>query len=152
MTEIGFYHLLRTSLEEALPRLLIKTLDRGKRAVVKASSPNRIKQLDDALWNWSPGPRDSSFLPHGTENDGHSDRQPIWLTHGDDNPNKADFLFLTDGADCGAISDYARCFNLFDGRDDEAVAHARNQWKDWINAGHHLIYWQQGDRGWEKKA
>ena len=152
MTEIGFYHLLRTSLDEALPQLLAKTLERGERAVVKAGSAERVGQLDDALWKWSPGNRNDSFLPHGTAKDGNAERQPIWLTDDDDNPNGATFLFLTDGAESDAVGDYARCFNLFDGRDDEAVAHARDRWKAWKDAGHDLTYWQQGDRGWEKKA
>ena len=34
MTEIGFYHLQRSTLEQALPRLLEKVLETGGRAVV----------------------------------------------------------------------------------------------------------------------
>ncbi len=152
MTEIGFYHLLRTPLEAALPQLLVKTLERGERAVVKAGSEERIKQLDDALWRWGPSSRNDSFLPHGTTADGNGEKQPVWLTAGDDNPNGATFLFLTDGAESGALADYARCFALFDGRDEAAVAHARTQWKAWKDAGHTLTYWQQAERGWEKKG
>ena len=33
-TEVNFYHLTRSSLEDALPRLLQKTLQAGERAVV----------------------------------------------------------------------------------------------------------------------
>ncbi|WP_264811938.1 DNA polymerase III subunit chi, partial [Gluconacetobacter johannae] len=35
MAEIGFYHLTRSSLEQALPPLLGRTLDAGRRAVVR---------------------------------------------------------------------------------------------------------------------
>lgn len=152
MTEIGFYHLLRTPLEAALPQLLEKTLERGERAVVKAGSEERVKQLDDALWRWGPSNRNAGFLPHGTAADGNAEMQPVWLTAAEENPNGAAFLFLTDGADSGALGDYARCFALFDGRDEAAVAHARTQWKAWKDAGHSLTYWQQGERGWEKKG
>ncbi len=31
-TEVNFYHLTRSSLEDALPRLLVKTLQAGERA------------------------------------------------------------------------------------------------------------------------
>jgi len=152
MTEIGFYHLLRTPLEAALPQLLAKALEQGKRSVVMAGSPERVGQLDDALWKWGDG----SFLPHGTAkgaaDDGWADKQPVWLTEADENPNGADFLFLTDGAVSDSVGDYARCFNLFNGNDDGAVALARDQWKAWKEAGHDLAYWQQGERGWEKKA
>ena len=42
---------------------------------------------------------------------------------------------------------------MFDGNDDEAVAAARDRWREYLAAGHHLTYWQQSDRGaWEKKA
>ncbi len=152
MTEIGFYHLLRTPLEAALPRLLERTLESGARAVVKAGSGERVKQLDDALWRWGPANRNASFLPHGTAADGNAEMQPVWLTAGDDNPNGATFLFLTDSADSETLGDYARCFTLFDGRDEAAVAQARTRWKAWKDAGHTLTYWQQGDRGWEKKG
>ena len=38
MTEVRFYHLQRKTLEQALPQLLEKTLERGWRAVVMAGS------------------------------------------------------------------------------------------------------------------
>ena len=43
-TEVNFYHLTRSSLEEALPRLLVKTLQAGERAVV--SPRDGIAPLD----------------------------------------------------------------------------------------------------------
>ena len=46
---------------------------------------------------------------------------------------------------------YTRVFDLFDGRDDTAVAAARDRWKAGKDAGHTLTYWRQTDRGgWEK--
>jgi len=41
---------------------------------------------------------------------------------------------------------------LFDGRDEDAVTSARARWKALKDEGHDLTYWQQGERGWEKKA
>ncbi|HLO75488.1 MAG TPA: DNA polymerase III subunit chi, partial [Magnetospirillum sp.] len=53
-------------------------------------------------------------------------------------------------ADMGA---YARCLDLFDGRDDDAVQAARQRWKSWKADGHELVYYQQTERGgWEEKA
>ena len=40
--QIGFYHLLTTSLEEALPKLLVKILGAGHRALVMAGSAERV--------------------------------------------------------------------------------------------------------------
>ena len=41
-TEVNFYHLTKSSLEDALPRLLVKTLQAGERAVVMLGSPERV--------------------------------------------------------------------------------------------------------------
>jgi DNA polymerase-3 subunit chi len=32
------------------------------------------------------------------------------------------------------------------------VQRARAHWKTWKEAGHEVTYWQQTDKGWEKKA
>jgi len=50
MTEIGFYHLLATPLERALPKLLELGLKAGFRIVVLAGSAERVDHLDAALW------------------------------------------------------------------------------------------------------
>jgi DNA polymerase-3 subunit chi len=148
-TEVNFYHLTRSSLEDALPRLLVKTLQAGERAVVMLGSPERVDALTTHLWTYDQG----SFLPHGSARDGEADRQPVWLTHLDENPNGAAFLFVADRARSERIASYRRCFELFDGRDDSAVADSRERWKAYRAAGHTLAYWQQtAAGGWEKKA
>jgi DNA polymerase-3 subunit chi len=149
MSEVRFYHLLRRSLEDVLPQMLEMTLERGWRAVVMAGSPERVEVLNQHLWTY----RKESFLPHGTVSEGDADLQPVWLTDRDENPNRANVLFLTDGARTGLADRYERICDLFDGNDPDAVADARRRWKDWKDAGHQLSYWQQNERGgWEKKA
>jgi DNA polymerase-3 subunit chi len=148
MTEIGFYHLTRTPLERALPKLLEKVLAGGMRAVVIAGSDERIEALDAALWTYEQ----LSFLPHGTARDGEADSQPIWLTTKDENPNGATVLVLTDGVRSEAIDAFDRCIDMFDGSDAAAVEAARGRWTSLKEAGYPLAYWQQNDRGgWEKK-
>lgn len=149
MTEIGFYHLTRSPLEQALPKLLEKTLDAGKRALVLASSEERVESLTGQLWTY----RQDAWLPHGSARDGNPEQQPVWLSVDDANANGATFLFLTDGAETATVGDYERCFELFDGRDQSAVEAARGRWKAYKDAGHDLAYWQQTERGgWEKKG
>jgi DNA polymerase-3 subunit chi len=147
-SEINFYHLTRSSLEDTLPRLLAKTLQAGERAVVLLGSPERVEALNTHLWTYDA----DSFLPHGSAREGEADRQPIWLTHRDENPNGARFLFVGDRARAERLDDYKRCFELFDGRDEQAVAEARERWRTYKAAGHTVVYWQQTGRGWEKKA
>ena len=48
MAEIGFYHLLTTPLERALPRLLERAVGQGHRVVVCAGSPERVEHLERA--------------------------------------------------------------------------------------------------------
>lgn len=149
MTQIGFYHLLRLPLEQALPRLLDKALAAGMRAVVLAGSAERVEFLNDRLWTYEP----DSWLPHGSAKDGEAELQPVWLTDADENPNGATVLVMCDGAASERVADFARCLDLFDGNDPEAVQAARERWKRWKADGHQLVYYQQTERGgWEEKA
>ncbi len=149
MTEVGFYHLTRSPLERALPRIARKILDSGARAVVRTVSDVRAEDLSAALWTADPG----SFLPHGTARDGDPGEQPLWITAEEENPNGAGILVLVDGADVADPGAFERCLDLFDGRDETSVAAARRRWARWRDAGHGLTYWQQsGDGGWRKKG
>jgi DNA polymerase III subunit chi len=132
-----------------LPRLLERTLAAGKRAVVLLGSAERVEALNAHLWTYDPG----SFLAHGAARDGNAERQPVWLTHVEENPNSAQFLFVADGARAARPEDWERVSEIFDGRDDAVVADARERWRDYKTGGHALEYWQQAERGgWEKKA
>jgi DNA polymerase-3 subunit chi len=148
MAEIGFYHLLRTGPDQALPQLLGRTLAIGQRAAVVCGSEERVAALDAALW-LCPDP---DWLPHGTAASGDADLQPIWLATDDAAPNGARFLFLLDNASSARLAAFDRVFDLFDGRDEAAVAAARRRWAAAKAEGHTLTYWQQTARGWERKA
>jgi len=149
MAEIGFYHLTRTPLEQALPKLLGRVLAQGGRALVRCGGTERVAALDAARWL----AQDPDWLPHGSASMGQAEMQPIWLTEEDaPAPNGARYLFLLDGAECTRLDAYERGFDLFDGNDEAALAAARARWKAAKAAGHALSYWQQGSRGWEKKA
>jgi DNA polymerase-3 subunit chi len=149
MTEVLFYHLEQASLEQVLPDLLEKSLERGWNAVVQASSDERIEALDQYLWTY----KDDSFLAHGSAEDGHVELQPVFLTTDEDNPNAAEVRFFVDGAGAENVSDYKRVVHLFDGRDNDAVAAARASWKQASKEGFDVTYWQQNEQGrWEKKA
>ncbi len=149
MSEVLFYHLELRPLEQVLPGLLETSLQRGWRVVVQASSPERVKSLSAALWNWGDG----SFLAHGSAEDGFAGMQPIWLCCDDETPNQANIRFCIDGATASNIEKFERCIYMFDGHDEDAVNHARAQWKALKGSEHQLTYWQQNPQGrWEKKA
>lgn len=149
MTDVRFYHLTRSRLEAVLPVMLEKTLERDQRAVVMAGSEERVEAINGHLWTYN----DRGFLPHGSEKDGFAEGQPVWLTTGDENPNGAQVLFLTDGATSERVGDFDVCAVLLDGSDDAAVASARDLWRAYKDAGHGVTYWQQGESGgWDKQA
>jgi DNA polymerase-3 subunit chi len=147
LAEIGFYHLLVTPLERALPKLLERACAQGHRIVVRAGSPERVEGLSAALWTYE----EAAFLPHGSARDGHADAQPIWLTDTGDNPNGASLLVLVDGVEAHDVGSYSRCADLFDGSDAQAVEAARGRWRRAREAGHALTYWQQTPSGWDRK-
>ena len=146
--EIWFYHLERTGLEQALPELLAKTLQKGWRALVRTRDDARVEQLDGLLWTY----RDDSFLPHGPAGEPGAARQLILLTSDMANENGADALFLIDGAEAGALDDYTRCVVLFNGNDEAQLAAARTQWSALKSTGGSVSYWRQQARGWEKQG
>jgi DNA polymerase III subunit chi len=148
VAEVGFYHLLTTSLERALPRLLDRAWSQGFRIVVRAPSPERVEHLNAVLWSYE----EASFLPHGSARDGSPEAQPIWLTHLDENPNRASMIVLLDGIEAADLHSFARCADLFDGNDANAVEAARGRWRRARVARHELTYWQQTATGWERKA
>ena len=149
MPRVDFYHLQKWPLERALPELLERALAKGMKAVVVAASEERVRALDALLWCY----REDSWLPHGSAGCGEAAAQPVWITDKDENPNTADLLVITDGADIQDLGGYARCLDLFDGGVEADVAAARTRWTRSRNAGHDLAYWQQdADGRWTEKA
>lgn len=153
MTEIWFYHLQRGTLEDLLPGLLERALQRGWRAVVQGASEERIAALDEHLWTYS----DEGFLPHASAREGDPEAQPVFLTTGPENPNHAAVRFLIEGAEAAPILErndrYERLMLLFDGNDAEALSAARRQWRELKARGLTIAYWQQVEDGrWEKRG
>ena len=147
-TEIWFYHLERSSLEQVLPGLLEKTLQKGWRALVRVT-PANVNDIDEMLWTY----RADSFLPHGRADAEHPDRQPVLLTESGENLNSAQTLFIVDESELGPTEEFARCFIIFDGRNDQSVQHARNRWRSLKDGGASLQYWKQDEEGrWARSA
>ena len=148
MTETLFYHLERRSLEDVLPGMIEKSLERGWRAVVKTDSAERSDALDNLLWTYD----EQSFLAHAQSGDGDPARQPVLISVEDENPNGAQILFCVGGAlpsrwDAAELNVLARIVLLFDGQDGRALDRARAAWKDAKTAGHDVTYWKETPAG-----
>src|ERR1700756_63164 len=144
MTEVLFYHLQNMTVENVLPPLLEKSLERGWRVIVQSTSEERADALDAHLGTY----RDDSFLPHATWRVGDAAEQPVVLAVTDGNPNRANVRFLIDNAalpiDCDT---YERMVLLFNGDDADALAAARGAWTDCKSRGLDVTYWQGGGEG-----
>jgi DNA polymerase III subunit chi len=124
MTEILFYQLQGQKLEDVLPPLLEKSLERGWKVVVQGSSEERLEALDAHLWTY----RDDGFLPHGTWRDPEASSQPVLFTLSEGNPNGAVVRFLIDGAPMPADPEtYQRIVLLFGKRTSEDVGQKRRE-------------------------
>jgi DNA polymerase-3 subunit chi len=149
MTEVLFYHLTESKLEDALPALLEKSVERGWRVVLQTVGEERRDALDQHLWTY----REDSFLPHGTDRGEMPGEQPVLLTVSGDNANGATVRFLVDGAEPPELGAYERVVFMFDGYDAAQLEGARAEWKRLKSGGHSLTYWQQSPEGrWVKKA
>lgn len=119
------------------------------KAVIKVSNNVQMDDVDQALWIFD----NASFLAHDTEKSDFKEDQPIYITTRNENPNDAEVLVLTDGAEAGSLESYKRVLEMFDGNNPTAVEKARERWTSYKNDGHDLTYWQQTDTGgWNKKA
>jgi DNA polymerase-3 subunit chi len=149
LAEVLFYHLTESTLEEALPGLLEKSLERGWKAVVQTGTEERRDALDLHLWTF----RDDSFLAHATDREPYAADQPVLLTTGEGNGNGAEIRFIVDGAAPPSLESYQRAVFLFDGHDEAQVEAARGHWKLLKAESHQVTYWQQTpERRWERKA
>jgi DNA polymerase III subunit chi len=149
VTDVLFYHLTESKLEDALPPLLEKCLERAWRVVVQVPDEERRDRLDDHLWSF----RDDSFLPHGTDAAPHAPDQPVLITTGPGNDNAANVRFLVAGVLTPPLDAYQRAVFMFDGFETAQVEYARTEWKRLKSEGHQLTYWQQDRDGrWAKKG
>ena len=144
--EWWFYHLQRTSLEQAVGPLLEKCLERGWRVLAISDDASRRAALDEALWTYD----DQSFLPHGqAEADGlDPESQPVLISGKTENHNQAAVALLMDGADLPVEAAFERCMVMFDDGDTATRQKARDQFKAAKDAGLTARYFQQSGRGW----
>lgn len=149
MGDVLFYHLTQSSAEATLLALLPRALERGWQVELRAPDPARAEALDIALWT---GPEES-FLPHGITGAADDADQPVLITHGTGASPRP--CLMTVGAAALSPDEAETCERLcilFDGHDQNAVAHARDQWRSFTGAGCTAQYWAQENGQWHKKA
>ena len=146
---VSFYHLSSSPLEKALPNLLEKLIASDKRAVMFFADETHMLEVDKSLWSFST----NRVIPHGNEQEDYKEKQPLYLTTKEENPNKAEILIVVDGSTPAYASQFERLLDVFDGNHDTIVKAARQRWKSYKEAEHELAYYQQDASGkWEAKG
>ena len=146
---IQFYHLTTTPFERALPRLIEKAYISNYRILLLAENDDRVEQLNQLLWMYDA----VSFLPHGSVNDNTPEKQPVYIASHQENLNRANLLFITQGALAASPEAFERVVDLFDGNNPQAVSGARERWKAYKEQGQALTYYNQNAKGgWEKNG
>ena len=148
MPDYWFYHLEGSTVQSVLPGLLEKVRERSWKALVKCHQ-DELDELDLFLWTY----KDSSFLPHGRDDEPQSDKHPVLLSSRANSAEGAQCIILLEGQNIDDLSGVERCIIMINGRNAENVKAERKRWKTLSDSGYKLSYFQQDERGsWVKKA
>lgn len=148
MSEVFFYHLTKTTLEIALPKILERALSEKWSIEIRTSANTNLDEISNAIWR---GPEES-FLPHCLED--HEDLQdyPIVLCK---SPLKdwRDCLIVVGQADLkeNEVKNYKRICLIFDAKIEVELSKARKSWKKLSEEGINTNYWTEDKGRWVKK-
>ena len=109
MSEIFFYKLKNTSSEIFLTSLIEKSIDNEWNSVVLFDNIERMEEINDFLWSY----KDTSFLPHGSQNDKNPELHRVYLTYEEENPNDSHVILSIDGLLIKNINLWQRCIYIF---------------------------------------
>ena len=148
MSEVFFYHLTKTTLEIALPKILERVLSAEWSLEIRTNANTNLDEISNAIWR---GPEES-FLPHCLED--HEDLQdyPIVLCK---SPLKEwrDCLIVVDQGDLkeNEVKNYKRVCLIFDAKIEVELSKARKSWKKLSEEGIKTVYWAEENGRWVKK-
>ena len=109
MTEIFFYKLKNLSVELFLISLIEKSISVNWNSVVLLDNVERMEEINDLLWTFN----DVSFIPHGSQSDLNPEKNKVYLTCNEENPNKANAIFSIDGVAINNPKNWSRCIYIF---------------------------------------
>ena len=142
-TTVQFYHLLSTTRERAVPKLMEKALANGARVLMLCESDASLKAMSDALWTHHP----DGFLPHDVASSATASSNPIVLALDETNVNDASILCVLNGMTPASATQFTKILDVFDGSDESAVTAARARWADYKAQGFALQYVKQQPGG-----
>jgi len=89
-------------------------------------------EINDLLWSY----KETSFLPHGSENDENSKFHRVYLTCKEENPNDSKVIFSIDGLLIKNINSWKRCVYIFNEQNLKVVDQF-NLYKNGIDLSKH---------------
>ena len=134
MSEIFFYKLKNSSSEIFLTSLIEKSIENNWNSVVLLDNIERMEEINDFLWSY----KDTSFLPHGSQNDKNSELHRVYLTCEEENPNDSDVIFSIDGLLIKNINSWQRCIYIFNEQNLKVVDQF-NSYKKNIDQSQHVL-------------
>jgi DNA polymerase III subunit chi len=147
--EVWFYHLEKRRVEQELPGLLQRGLERQISMAVVSAQPEKLKALSNTIWDHG----ETAFIVHALADEPHASQQLICLCTDDQVPNDANFRFYVEGAEPASLNGLARASILFDGNDETSVSQARALWKRFKAESATIKYWKQDAEGrWTDQA
>ncbi len=151
MTDIIIYELVKTEPIQAVPALVKKCLENQWKVVIQCASEEMRDDLNSLLWTFEK----ESFVPHGTESDGFTEKQPVFLTHKCENPNGAKvkmMLGMIEADEIDSISDFDRYMIIIDEKDPQ-ILKARDEFcEQLVKTNHQAKYRKQNTNGeWSER-
>ncbi len=138
-----FYSLSRWSLEDAIPRILDKIIEKDNRALILTSSEEEAEELCESLWSTSI----NKWLGHGTIKDGNPLDQRVFITNEIGNANKSNVLILTDFFYDEKIFSYERCISIFSRDNSQAINFSQEISNKKNGCNVELHFWRQKSDG-----
>ena len=151
LNQVAFYHLQKTGVLDSLPALVDKIYGLGLKAFIYHIDESVLSGLDKALWTYTP----LSFIPHeivASDQEVDYERAPIILCNDLRKLHNSNvFIALTDYKIEDVVSKTDRVVDMFDGRQDQDIQHARDRWQAYALKKVPCVYWTQSLVGkWEK--
>ena len=143
MPEIFFYKLKNSSSEIFLTSLIEKSIENNWNSVVLLDNIERMEEINDFLWSY----KDTSFLPHGSQNDKNSELHRVYLTCEEENPNDSDVIFSIDGLLIKNINSWQRCIFIFNEQNLKVVDQFNTYKKNIDQSQHFLKSFEQDTNG-----
>lgn len=130
-------------LEKALPRLVEKGLQTGKKIVVITGTQERALFIDQLLWTYTP----LSFLPHGCQGqDPDPKEHPIWITAQEHQAPCAPIIVLVETLDIPKNLEGVEKIQVF------SLPQERLKVRQAFHTFAHCSFFEQTETGWKSIA